>query len=213
MWEKIIHHLDKIDALRRGEFIAPVVCEIDLSNMCQNRCSFCMYEDYLRGHRVFIDNKVYRETLEDLKEMGTKAVLFAGGGEPLTHPEFKFMAMAARDMDFEIGLLTNGIALHKIDGILDEFKFIRISLDAAMAKTYKAIKKTDVFDDVVENIKDAVRNSYKTTIGLNFVICNENRHEMEAARNIVAQLRQDCPGIAADRQRFIEVIGKLYDTA
>jgi MoaA/NifB/PqqE/SkfB family radical SAM enzyme len=190
VWRKICYHLDKVDALSKGEFVAPVTCEIDVSNFCQNSCSFCMYGDYIQKHRGLIDSEVYDTLLCDLWDMGTKAILFAGGGEPLTHPHFANLAMRAHRKGFELGLITNGIALHQFLDLLQIFKFVRVSLDAATAETYKLIKQHDYFNRVCSNILLAVKDG-KTVIGLNYVICPENQHEVEEARTLAKKLNVD----------------------
>lgn len=35
--------------------------------------------------------------------------------------------------------------------------------------------------------------------------------ELESAKSMIAQLQQDCPGITASREVFIEHVGRIYD--
>ena len=65
-----------------------------------------------------------------------------------------------------------------------KFKFIRISLDAASAETYKKIKKTDYFGMVVHNVVELVKRGNCETVGLSFVVCDDNRHEIQEAINL-----------------------------
>lgn len=165
--------------------INPITCEIDPSNRCQNNCSFCMYKDYRARCPVDMPLEMFCALIDDLQKIGVKSITFTGGGEPLMNPHFNAMATIAHECDFKLGLITNGIAIDKVES--EKFEFIRVSIDAATSKTYKNIKGTNAFDKVIDNLKLPL----SCDVGLSFVVCDKNRHEI----NLVQQLIRDMPWV------------------
>ncbi len=172
MENKIIYYMDKISDMKKGKKVYPITCEIDPSNACNLSCSFCMYKKSLKRNRDILPWEIYSYLITELKLLKVKSITFTGGGEPLMNPRFNDMVSKAYSLGFEIGLITNGILLNKVEN-LDHFKFIRISLDAYDEKSYHEIKGKNFFNRVMKNIKDAV-NDDKTDIGISYVICEEN---------------------------------------
>jgi MoaA/NifB/PqqE/SkfB family radical SAM enzyme len=169
---KVIYYMNEINQAISGKTVFPVTCEIDPSNACNLNCSFCMYATYLRKNRDLLPWKIYCNLITELKTLGTKSITFTGGGSPLMNPRFNDMVSKAHALGFEIGLITNGTLLDRVEN-LDYFKFIRISLDAYDEKSYHKIKGKNLFNKVIKNIKNAVNND-KTDIGISYVICEDN---------------------------------------
>lgn len=186
MHRKIIPYLDDIEAVLQGEFIPPVTCEIDPSNRCQNKCDFCMYTEYREKNQIDLNFEIYLNLIDNLRNIGVRSITFTGGGEPSMHPEFRNMILAAQG--FELGLATNGIFLDEIFDLLDRFKFVRISLDAATGKTYGLLKGFNFFDVVIENVKAALEADPRPIIGLSYVISKGNEHEIEKAQILAKDL-------------------------
>jgi len=179
--KKVLYHLKDFEDLLDGKFVFPITCEIDPSNRCMLSCSFCLFKDRLKDCQVDLDWDIYCNLIQELKQGGTKSITFTGGGEPLLNPRFNDMVKLACDMGFQIGLITNGVLLDRVN-CLDSFYFIRISLDAATAETYKKIKGKPMFYEVLANVDRAVirtKGSDKTVIGLSFVVCEQNKKEVE----------------------------------
>jgi len=169
---KIIHYMDEISSIKEGKDVHPITCEIDPSNACNLNCSFCMYAKGLKINKDILPWDIYRNLITELKTLGVKSITFTGGGEPLMNPRFNDMVLEANLLGFEIGLITNGTLLDRVEN-LDHFKFIRISLDAYDEKSYDKIKGKYLFNTVIRNIEDAV-DSEKTDIGISYVVCKEN---------------------------------------
>src|SRR3989339_1608686 len=84
---KLLHHLDHVRAIVSGKNIFPLSYEIDPSNMCNHRCVWCMYEDFIQKKKTIIEAKVLRSIVDEIIVLGAKSITFTGGGDPLTHPE------------------------------------------------------------------------------------------------------------------------------
>lgn len=185
MERKVLYYIKEIEQAKRGIPISPITCEIDPSNRCQLDCSFCLYKTWRSISRADLSWDVYKKLLKDLRNNGAKSVSFTGGGEPLLNPKFQTMFDAAILSGFEVGLVTNGVQLNKIEH-LAEFMFIRVSLDAASAKTYEIVKGVNLFDKVIRNIKSAIEDG--AVLGLSFVVTEENKHEIEKAKELADTL-------------------------
>jgi MoaA/NifB/PqqE/SkfB family radical SAM enzyme len=94
------------------------------------------------------------------------------------------MVIAAKIMDYKIGLITNGVALDTIDP--SNFEFIRISLDAGTAEQYKRIKVSDHFDKVVGNI-ELVRDTVPI-VGISYVIVDQPKCDILAAELLAKEV-------------------------
>ncbi|MCK5604636.1 radical SAM protein, partial [Candidatus Pacearchaeota archaeon] len=185
MNNKIYYYIDQVEKLERGEFVPPITCEIDPSNKCNLDCDFCMFKDYRSKSNEVLPWSVYTNVLGDLREIGTKSITFTGGGEPLTNPRFNQMVGAALMLGFEVGLVTNGILLHKVEN-LDEFKFIRVSLDAHNREDYVNLKGIDYFNTVLENISNALK--WNKIIGLSYVVCDKNNEDLHKAEELANEI-------------------------
>jgi len=185
MDEKIYYYLDEVERLRKGEIVYPVTCEIDPSNNCMLDCDFCMYKSFLEKDRRNLSYEIYESLLYELDDIGTKSITFTGGGEPLMHPRINNMIKHALKMGFELGLVTNGVLLDRIDN-LDKFKFIRVSLDSYDAPMYKEVKGHDHFHRVIDNIKNTLL--VNKTVGLSYVINDKNNYDLEIAEELANSL-------------------------
>jgi MoaA/NifB/PqqE/SkfB family radical SAM enzyme len=183
--ERIIYYINDIDKLLKDKYVHPISCEIDPSNRCMLKCKFCMYADYIGNTRDILDWEIYLSLLHSLKEGGTKSITFTGGGEPLTHPRFNDMTKYALDKGFEIGLITNGVLLDKVEN-KDHFTFIRVSLDAYNVEMYKQVKGVNYFDRVISNIKTALKKG--ATVGLSYVVYDQNCKDLFHAEKLANDL-------------------------
>ncbi|MHA1816264.1 MAG: radical SAM protein [Candidatus Heimdallarchaeaceae archaeon] len=185
MDNKIYYYLDQVEKLNKGEFVPPVSCEIDPSNSCNLKCNFCMFGEWRETHHEHLDLDLYISAIGDLSKMGTKSITFTGGGEPLMNPNYNLMAKMAKSLGFQIGLVTNGVLLDTVEN-LEDYLFIRISLDAHNVKDYKKVKGMDHFDRVIKNIKKALKRN--KIIGLSYVVGPDNNKDLQKAEDLANEL-------------------------
>lgn len=140
--------------------------------------------------------------------LGLKAITLVGSGEPLLYPYLtEFVEFAHNELGLEIGLYTNGNNLRdgvirpNIDNvpqdfaklILDNFRFVRISLDAASPTThFKERGVKNQFDGIVDNIRQLVGRKGRKgdncpSVGIQFTVDDDNVHEIED----IAKLAKD----------------------
>lgn len=156
----------------------------ETTNRCNLRCKGCIrYRGNWEKERdpTLADLAMITEQLPNLE----KAFLH-GIGEPLLNKELPQMIQHLKMRKVFVGFNSNAILLDKklqnqlIDAGLDE---LRISLDAASPKGYRAIRDSDSFDQIVQNLKSFVKlqnNSRATapTLSLWFLATQGNIREL-----------------------------------
>lgn len=179
--------------LLTGKIVNPLYVEYSPVGNCNHRCVFCAY-DYIGYKPRKLDTEKTVSSIRDFAKLGVKAMLFAGDGEPLLHPDIFTFLIAAFDSGIDSGIYTNGVLLDEKRncGLLDKLTFIRISFNGGSRETYEKVHRKDDFNRVVKNIEHAVdlkhRNNIKTDIGLQFVVIPENINSLlqlaELGRNL-----------------------------
>jgi radical SAM protein with 4Fe4S-binding SPASM domain len=129
-------------------------------------------------------------------------VTVEGGGEPLLSPLFSETARLIRKNGLAAGLLTNGLNLFQPEGshgrrgpkgpgpeILSLFQWIRISLDAYDADSYRRAKGGDGFRKVLANIERLSALCPRPVVGVGYVLCSINDRP-EGLLELARKLRQ-----------------------
>lgn len=194
---KIFHHKAALDAMEQGKGSAPFYVRIKPTNICNHHCAYCTYgsgdtgnktenRDSIR-HTDMIPRDKMLEMIDDMGNMGVKAVTFSGGGEPLTYPYMKEAAAELKRRNIELSLISNGQLLKgELAEAFYDAKWVRISFDSPNAAEYAKLRgiSEKSYEEVVKNISDFARNKNKTCVlGVNFVISKSNyRRVYEAAR-------------------------------
>jgi len=195
---KVFAHTDKLEAIKRGERTAPVYVRIKPTNACNHRCYYCSYIDSDLGLRdqVKIRDQIpwpkMQEIINDLGDIGVKAVTFTGGGEPLVYPEISAAMQAVLDKGIDLSIITNGQKLKgQVAEILTAAKWGRVSFDAADAETYSKIRRIprSSFQEVCDNIKQFAKlKPAGCELGINFVINHENAFQVYEAAKLLRDL-------------------------
>lgn len=192
---KMLWHRDRIDEWMRTGSCVPVMVELDLTNRCNLKCNFCTFE-YIQD-RSDIDHAFCIRALYDMSEMGVKAINITGGGEPTLHKDFSSIMKFAKRRGMEVGLFTNGMVIDEevANDIVNNCSWVRVSIDAGRAETFKRIKMVDGFDRVVDSVKRLIdakkRNSSSCTVGIGFVITQQNFNDIGLFGNLIAETGAD----------------------
>jgi MoaA/NifB/PqqE/SkfB family radical SAM enzyme len=188
---KIFHYQDKLDSLpKENDTIkAPIHIRIKPTNVCNHNCWYCAYKvDNLQlgqdmVERDYIPEDKMMEIIEDIKDMGVKAVTFSGGGEPFVYRYLTQSVKKLIEYDIAFASLTNG---SKLKGEIAELfalnaTWLRISIDGYDSKSYaeaRSVKLTE-FDKIVQNMKDFVAiPNRKCNLGISFIIDDKNYKEI-----------------------------------
>jgi wyosine [tRNA(Phe)-imidazoG37] synthetase (radical SAM superfamily) len=99
-----------------------------------------------------------------------------GGGEPTLHKDFGEIVRYIKSKRLQIGIVTNGSRLEKIEAVVEELKekdWIRISIDAAGEGVFKELHlpKTQVtLSRILEKAKKVKKKNPVVSLGYSFVV-------------------------------------------
>jgi MoaA/NifB/PqqE/SkfB family radical SAM enzyme len=109
---KMLVHQDTVIGMETGMLI-PTHIQLVLTNQCNLMCPFCSYGKVDRKLSLTLPEVI--RVLDNFKQLGSEAVTITGGGEPTLYPEFDRTVQAAVNMDYSVGLITNGTVLDRVD--------------------------------------------------------------------------------------------------
>jgi MoaA/NifB/PqqE/SkfB family radical SAM enzyme len=179
---KLLLHREVLDKASRGELIYPISCEIDLTNLCNHKCIWCLYQDFRDRRPATLHKSKVFNILFQFKEKGLKSVVYAGGGEPLMHRDVAEILIFTKQLGLETAMVTNGglLTKGKADTILNTCTFIKFSIDAAKEHTYYKLHqhKGHTLKDVFGWLEYCGKNKTKTAVGVAFLIHPENHKEV-----------------------------------
>lgn len=184
--DKILKHLDRVNAWLKGENPAPITVELDMTNLCNHRCPECSGWYFQNRNSDFLSLDLASDIVRQIAKAGVRGLIFTGGGEPLCHPHIKEVVRLAYNLGLDVGFITNGSLINKETALvlLSCCRWLRVSLDAATAQTFKRIHGLDgeAFSKVIDNIKLLTRLKKtlrsQTTIGLGYLTSDFTKNKM-----------------------------------
>jgi MoaA/NifB/PqqE/SkfB family radical SAM enzyme len=181
---KYLQFREHLDAIKKGEVLAPIHIRIKPINRCNHNCWYCAYraENLKLGEDMDLDDVIpedkMMEICDDIIEMGVKAVTFSGGGEPLIYKPLPKVIEKLATGGVKIASLTNGANLK--GSVADAFAkygtWVRISTDAWNNESYTKSRgaKEGEFDKLLENIKNFTARDTKCVLGISFIVSKQN---------------------------------------
>jgi len=197
--DKILKHIDRIDAWLKGGNPSPITVELDMTNVCNHRCPECSGWHSQDRNGGYLSLAMARDIVRQLAEAKVRGLIFTGGGEPLCHPDTIEIVRLAHGLKLDIGFITNGTLINeKIAGALLECcTWLRVSLDAASKETFKKLHGLDgnAFSKVVNNtvllvnMKKQLKS--RTTVGVGYLTSDYTKHEMHKMAVLCKRLGVD----------------------
>lgn len=179
---KIILFPQKIEALHKVDAgcpdpTYPISVELSLTNRCNFDCVWCSDKRLRLTQQDDMPLSTMDHLAGDLAVHGTRGVTIEGGGEPTIVDYFNEAVHIFRQKGLALGLITNGsIRLDK--DIVDQFDWIRVSLDASCHEEMARLKKSNQFEDVISNIIYYAK--CKPVVGIGYVATRENLSQIES---------------------------------
>ena len=193
---KVFHFRDKVDSLLGNKkILAPIHIRIKPTNKCNHRCRYCAYrndnlqlgKDMVIGD--FIPKNKMLEIIDDISEMGVKAITFSGGGEPLFYPYILDTLRKLKDTKIKFAVLTNGALLS--DEIAELFanyaSWVRVSIDGWDDESYVKYRKVKLgeYTKVINNIYNFKKLNGKCLLGICIIVDKDNAgHLYEIITNL-----------------------------
>ena len=198
---KMLKHLDRLQEWAQGNFVFPIMLDFDLTNICNNRCPGCI--GARNENNTTVETDVVKNIIQQLSEVGLKAIIFAGGGDPTCHKDLEEIIKFTKQSGIEVAINTNGYELSNgvINAIAKYCTWTRVSIDADSPEMYKKTHgmPKEAFYQVLDNITRLIktRNELEsnTTIGTCFLIGPQTVNGIYNAAEIAK-------GLGADNIRF-----------
>ncbi|MBN2567558.1 radical SAM protein [Candidatus Woesearchaeota archaeon] len=199
--QKILQHLDRIkEYLDTGDTV-PITVEVDPSNACNHHCLRCTFEDYHELNVKRLSKEVLFALADDFADMGVKAVVWTGGGEPLVNRGCLEAFIYYHGKGLAQGIATNGSLVTPAHNevFADRFVYARFSVDAASKAMHRTIHGSNDFERITKNIESLCRardaakrpNGDRLTVGFSFLAHPENYKEIYDATRLARDLGVD----------------------
>lgn len=182
--KKIVWFPNKLQSFVQNSITAPIYVRIKPLNRCNHGCFWCVYHsDLTNMHsdmavKDMLPPEKFKELLTDLKDIGTKAVTYSGGGEPLMYKGIEEFLQMTLDYNIDLSIITHGqFLVGEKAKILGKGKWVRISMDywdGASIKESRRIRP-EYFDTIINNISNfAESKDNECDLAINYIVTQKN---------------------------------------
>ncbi len=183
--EKKIFQKDIVNRLKENSCNAskPWVVELDPTTACNLACHGCISANLL--NQGGFKRERIKELAKEFYEMGIKAVVLIGGGEPMAHPEFGTIVDYFYEHDIHVGVTSNGTLIDKyLESLAYRTKWVRISVDAGSEKVFQEyrphVSGKSQFNKVIDGMKK-ISKIKKTKLGYSFLVLEKHGADKKGA--------------------------------
>ncbi len=185
---KFMNFPKQIEAWQTHTVTAPVHVRIKPMNHCNHACWYCAYRDenLALGEDIDLTDQIPKEKMDeiidDVIDMGVKAVTFSGGGEPTIYKPLPECVEKLAGAGVRVATLTNGSNLR--GRVAEVFAahgtWVRVSMDGWNNESYAAARgiKEDAFDKLILNMKNFTALDTECVLGVSFIISNKNHNHI-----------------------------------
>lgn len=178
----------------------PTVLVVDPTNVCNLRCPLCPTGLMQHGRRAgMISWETYTKVIDAAAPWALKVNLF-NWGEPLLHTHLFEMVRYARDRNLGTSLSSN-LSIELSDERIDELvgsglEYICLSIDGVTQEVYSTYRRRGDLALVLDNVRRIVKRrrelgSSTPMLEWQFIPMKHNEHQIDAARNLAAELGVD----------------------
>lgn len=206
---KIFNFKDKLDSLpeESEKILAPVHIRIKPTNVCNHHCWYCAYhqDDFQLGQDMVMKDTIpeqkMMEIIDDIADMGVKAVTFSGGGEPLYYRHINQALKKLAEKNIAFAAITNGSFLQEETAELfaKYGTWLRISIDGWDDESYKKYRncKDGEYTRVIENIKRLKQKDCKCLVGISLILDKHNVVHIEEQLQLYKSIGVDSVKLSA----------------
>ncbi|MBE3094955.1 MAG: radical SAM protein [Actinobacteria bacterium] len=196
--QKLIFHPKKVSDWLEGKQTYPIYVEISLTNLCNHNCIFCA-PNFTRNGKSSLDTETVKKMIGHMWQIGVKAIMFGGEGEPLLHKDIAEIVKYAKELGLDIALTTNGVLFNKQKALqlLPYLSWIKFSVDSGEITTYAKLHgtKEEDFKTVLDNIsrsKFLIKlKKFDCTVGVQTLLLKENIKTIPYLAKILKYLNAD----------------------
>ena len=162
----LLQHKETVKSILKGEGTSspPIHVRIEPTESCNFRCKFCIWHDAERhksiesqvdmtGRRQ-LDKKRILELIDELADLGTRAISFTGAGDPLVYPHMAEVLKKIHDRGLQSGVTSN-MAMKLKDETIEQLakcQWVRWSMNSG---------KRDVFEQIHQPRGNNASNIYQ----------------------------------------------------
>ena len=174
---RVAQWLEAGDDWEKAKLVYPIYVEISPMGACNHRCTFCAV-DYIGYKTVSLDHNILIARQHEMAQLGVKAIMYAGEGEPLLHKRIDAINHGAILAGLDTSFTTNGVLLDRLE-TLNACSWVKVSLNAGTKATYAAVHRTKEkdWDTVWGAIRRAAKRKGQCTLGVQMVCLPENAGE------------------------------------
>lgn len=169
------HYLGK-----RGAYIIPPSVEIDMTNACNQDCTYCNVVEFRNANNDKTKIHDYHVLVERVRSWqsyvkravgNVNTITFVGGGEPTSRKGFEYVVEQAVDTDLLVSIITNGSGLDRLHNLAEEsvrgISWIGVDIDSGIPEIYERVRRSKqkgLFEKVKTNIRDLTAIGVKVDI-------------------------------------------------
>ena len=195
---KLLYHPQRVADWLSGKQIYPIEMEVGLSGACNHRCIFCAV-DYMEYKPKLLPKDIFLANLELMGKKGLKSIIYAGEGEPLTHPDAPEIIQRTKKYGIDAAMSTNGVLFTKEKAVdcMSALSWIRFSIAGATDETYEKIHQCRKGDlkRALQNMADVAmvkrQQKLSTTLGAQLLLLPENKSEIVHLARMVREMGFD----------------------
>ncbi len=181
---KMHMHPERLAAWLKGEPVAPIYLEVSPSGQCNCRCRFCGM-DFLGYRKRMWDAELLKDRVAHMGRLGLKSIMYAGEGEPFTHPELAGIIEHTAASGVDVAITTNAILMTEAQSerVLGNCCWIKASVNAGSPDVYGYVHGVapEKYREVIHNLERAAavraREGYRCTLGMQMILLPQNAHE------------------------------------
>ena len=182
------YHMEKSLTILRGSIPAPSLVEIDPTDAaCNQMCPHCCFSSSPYRKMVLLNVEALLRFVAETYECGTYAYELVGGGEPTNHPQIADIVRGINSLGKpsverpHIGMVTNGVLLHRIFSVAEHLDFVRVSLDTSDPANYSLLHgislRSNDFFRVVGNVKDMISIIGGARVRIGYLVVPPHNHQ------------------------------------
>ena len=153
---KLLHHREHITGIAKGNFLSPVMVDIDpVDGVCNLDCAWCCQAQSRSSRPAkFMSPETMRRLGPFCRDWGVKAWRISGDSEPLLNRNIETLIQSGGDSGIDMGLITNGVFLDRIQSF-SYLTYVGVSLDATNALTWSELKRSppEGFKKIIRNVQ------------------------------------------------------------
>lgn len=166
----------------------PLHIDIELSDACNLRCSFCAHGLGTVKNVGFMDEKLATRLIDECVEIGVYSIKFNWRGEVAINPFLPKAVKYAKEKGIlEVQINTNGLPKEKetlIECAKNGIDRIIFSIDGFSKESYEFVRVGGDYEKLMENVHNLLNwkkenNKEKPFIRVQMVRTNTNAHEVD----------------------------------